>query len=135
MDHTRGITGIPRGVVIQPGNNDLKTPWMGGPVVMIKSISQIEMDQFLPCRFHIDRFIGAEAEWFSDRVGNIIGTIAEGTTKKPWGYAILRRDDGGRYRFWDMETSIESCDAARAQITRTMEATRKNDQDTSRVLG
>ena len=94
--------------------------------MMIKSISQMEMDQFLPCRFHIDRFIGAEAEWFSDRIGNIIGTIAEGATNAKWGYAVLRRDDNGLYRFWGPKTRIDCCDTARIQIVQAMEATQKD---------
>jgi len=104
-------------------------------IVMIKSISQVEMDQFLPHRFHIDRFIGAEVEWFSDKVGNIIGTIADETTKMNWGYAVLRRDDSGKYQFWDLETRIRSCDAARIQIVRSMEATQKEGQDCSPLVG
>jgi hypothetical protein len=78
---------------------NLNTPLPYERIVVIKSISQKEMDQFLPHRFNIDRFIGSEAEWFSDEVGNIIGTIAEGTTNMHWGYAVLRRDDGGKYQF------------------------------------
>ena len=104
-------------------------------IVVIKSISQKEMDQFLPHRFNIDRFIGVEAEWFSDEVGNIIGAIAEGTANMHWGYAILRRDDGRKYQFWDLETGIESCDAARIQIVHAMKATRKSGQACSPVVG
>lgn len=102
---------------------------------MIKNISQEEMAQFLPHRLNIDRFIGAEAEWFSDEVGNIIGTIAEGSTNIHWGYVVLRREENGKYRFWDLETRIESCDAARIQIVRAMEATQKDGQACSPVVG
>ena len=102
---------------------------------MIKNISQEEMDQLLPQRPNIDRFIGAEAEWFSDEVGNIIGTIAEGTMNVNWGYVVLRRDDTGKYRFWDLETGIESCDAARIQIVHGMEATRRSGQNCSSLVG
>ncbi len=108
---------------------------MHDAIVMIKTISQVEMDRFLPRRFNIDRFIGAEAEWFSDEVGSIIGTIAEGTTNKRWGYAILRRDDGGQYQFWDLETRIESCDAARIQMVRVMEGAEKGGRTCSLGLG
>ena len=93
------------------------------------------MDRFLPRRFNIDEFIGTEAEWFSDEVGNIIGTIAEGTTNMRWGYAVLRRDDNGKYRFWDLETRIDSCDTARIQILHTMEATQKDSQACSPLVG
>ena len=76
-----------------------------------------------------------EAEWFSDRVGNIIGTIAEGTTKTNWGYAVLRRDDRGMDRFWDIETRIDSCESARIQIVQVMEATQKDGRDNSPLVG
>ena len=118
----------------EPPQN-LNTPRLYEGIVVIKNISQKEMDQFLLHRFNIDRFIGAEAEWFSDETGNIIGTIAEGTEKTHWGYAVLRRDDGGKYQFWDLETGIESCDAARLQIVHAMEATQKDGQACSPVVG
>ena len=102
---------------------------------MIKNISREEMDGLLPSRFNIDGFIGAEAEWFSDKVGNIIGTIAEGTANMNWGYAVLRRDDTGLYHFWDLETRIDSCNTARVQIVQVMEATQKDGRDSSRLVG
>ena len=102
---------------------------------MVKSISPVEMDQFLPHRFHIDQFIGVEAEWFSDEVGNIIGTIAEGTTNSHWGYVVLRRDESGKYLFWDLKTKFESCHAARTQIVRAMEATQTSGQNCSPLVG
>jgi len=74
-------------------------------------------------------------EWFADQVGNIIGTIAEGTTNMNWGYVVLRRDEDGQYLFWDLETKIESRDAARIQIVGVMEATQKDGQACSPVLG
>ena len=52
-----------------------------------------------------------------------------------WGYAVLRRDDHGQYRFWDLETGIDSCDAARRQILRVMKATQKDGQACSPVVG
>jgi hypothetical protein len=102
---------------------------------MIKSISRRDIDRFLPHRLNIDRFIGAEAEWFSDAEGNIIGAIAEGTPNMHWGYVVLRREENGKYRFWDLETRIGSCDAARIQIVRVMEATQKDGQACSPVVG
>jgi hypothetical protein len=104
-------------------------------VVPIRNISRVDLDQFLPHRFAIGRFIGAEVEWFADEAGNSIGTIAEGTTNANWGYAVLRRDVNGGYLFWDLKTGIESCDAARTQIVRALEATQKNGQNCSPLVG
>jgi len=52
-----------------------------------------------------------------------------------WGYVVLRRDEDGQYLFWDLETKIESRDAARIQIVGVMEATQKDGQACSPVLG
>jgi hypothetical protein len=101
----------------------------------IKSISRGDLDQFLPHRLAIGRFIGVETEWFADAVGNIVGTIAEGATNVKWGYAVLRRDVNGGYLFWDLKTGIESRDAARIQIVRAMEATQKSGQNCSPQVG
>lgn len=103
--------------------------------MMINSISRGDIDQFLPQRPNIDRFIGSEVEWFSDQIGNIIGTIAEGSTSANWGYVILRRDECGKYHFWDLETGIESCDAARMQIVHAMQATQKSSLTCSSLVG
>jgi hypothetical protein len=101
----------------------------------INSISRGELDRFLPHRLAIGRFIGAETEWFADAVGNIVGIIAEGTTSTNWGYTVLRRDVNGAYLFWDLKTGIESCEAARSQIIRVMEATQKSGQTCSPQVG
>jgi hypothetical protein len=138
LDHTSGTAGISSVAATRnpagPAQN-LDTPLLYERTVLIKSISQKEMDRFLPHRFNIDRFIGAEAEWFSDEVGNIIGTIAEGATNMHWGYAVLRRDDCGKYQFWDLETGIESGDAARTRIVHAMEAIWENSQACPSVMG
>ena len=101
----------------------------------IKGISRRDLDQFLPHRGAIGKFIGVEVEWFADDVGNIIGVIAQGTTSINWGYAVLRRDENGKYAYWDLKTGIASRDAARIQIVCTMEATQKNGQDRSPQVG
>ena len=101
----------------------------------IKSISQGELDQFLPHRDAIGRFIGAEVEWFADEKGKVIGTVAEGPSSLGWGYVILRRNERGEYLFWDLKTRIGSCDAARVQMVRTMEATQQSGQNPSPPAG
>jgi len=104
-------------------------------VVPVRNISRVDLDQFLPHRFAIGRFIGAEVEWFADEAGNSIGTIAQGTTNRNWGYVVLRRDEVGQYLIWDLKTGIESCDAARIQIVRAMEATQKSGHNCSPPAG
>jgi hypothetical protein len=73
-----------------------------------------------PHRFAIGRFTGSEVEWLAD--GNSIGTIAQGATRANRGYVVLKQDELDNYQIWDLKTGIESCDAARIQIVRAMEA-------------
>ena len=85
----------------------------------VRNISRLDLDQLFPHRFAIGRFIGSEVEWLADR--NSIGTIAQGATNVNWGYVVLKRDELGNYKIWDLKTGIESRDAARIQIVHTME--------------
>lgn len=104
-------------------------------VVPVRNISRVDLDQFLPHRLAIGRFIGEEVEWFADEAGNSIGTMAHGTTNMNWGYVALRRDELGHYLIWDLKTGIEGCDAARIQIVRAMEATQKSGHGCSAQAG
>jgi hypothetical protein len=101
---------------------------------MIKQISQWELDQFLPHRFAIRRFIGGEVECFADRLGNIVGITAKGMPNGNWGYAVLRREESGKYRFWDLKTGIENYDAARHLMVRAMLATQPRGQSCSPLV-
>jgi hypothetical protein len=101
----------------------------------IENISREEIDRLLPTRRAIDQFIGAEAEWLADPSGNIVGIIAEGVGLHNWGYAVLRRDETGKYHFWDLETRMAARDSARLQMVHTMEATQRNGRTISPLIG
>ena len=93
----------------------------------VNNISRGDLDQFLPQRRAIRQFIEAEVEWLADQIGNIIGIVAKGTMTGKWGYAVLRRDEQGKYQYWDLKTGIDTRDAARLQMVRTIEATQPID--------
>jgi hypothetical protein len=101
----------------------------------IQQVSREFVDRLLPDRHAIDRFIGPEVEWLADPVGNIIGIIAEGAGSSDWGYAVLRRDEAGGYRIWDLQTRIDGRDTARLQIVPTMEVTQPNSRNCSPLVG
>ena len=101
----------------------------------IRQILRERLDQLLPRRRAIDRFIGAEVEWLADPVGNIVGIIAEGVGIRNWGYAVLRRDETGGYHFWDLRTRIDGRDAARLQMVQAMESTQPNGRHCSPQVG
>jgi hypothetical protein len=103
--------------------------------VAINNISRSDLDRFLPQRTAIGQFIGTEVEWSADRVGNILGIVAEGTTNGNWGYVVLRRDEHGKYRYWDLQTRIDNRDAAHDQMERIMAATQPTGQSCSPLFG
>lgn len=39
--------------------------------------------------------MGKEVEWFSNRSGDLLGTLAKGESVAGWNYAILKRDKNG----------------------------------------
>jgi hypothetical protein len=106
-----------------------------GAGVAIENISRGDLDRFLPQRSAIGRFIGSEVEWFADRVGSILGIVAEGATDGNWGYVVLRRDEQGKYRYWDLQTRIDSRDAAHSQMVRIMATTQPTGQSCSPLVG
>jgi hypothetical protein len=105
-----------------------------GTLVSINNISCSAVDRFLPHRNAIGQFIGSEVEWFADPAGNIVGIVAEGKANANWGYVVLRRDEHGKYRYWDLETRIDSRETARRQMVRIMEATQPGGQKCSPLV-
>jgi hypothetical protein len=101
----------------------------------IQQTTREHIDELVPKRHAIDKFIGTEVEWLADPVGNIVGIVAEGAGIINWGYAVLRRGETGGYHFWDLKTRIDTRDAARLQIVRTMEATLPNGGNCSPLVG
>jgi hypothetical protein len=61
----------------------------------IKTIAHTEFDRLLPQHFTLENLVGKEVEWFSNRSGNMVGTIAKQENVTGWNYAILKRDKEG----------------------------------------
>ena len=94
----------------------------------IDQISLEEFDTFDPARGPMTGIFIHEKGWFADSNRNIIGTLTLDQTDKDWGYAILARHEDGRYRWMEGEVSIESRDAAEAELVSTMERMEETDQ-------
>jgi len=84
------------------------------------SISRAEFVRRLSLDNDLERFIGKEVEWFADDTGNVIGTIALGSTG--WSYVILRRDKLGNFRVCNVRGNLYGLDAARMDIFSEMGA-------------
>jgi hypothetical protein len=87
----------------------------------IRPVSRIEFDEYDPARLPESEEIFEETEWFADDGGTVIGLIALDKVDKDWFIGVLGRDERGTFRAIDVESSIESIDAARLQLIAMME--------------
>ena len=58
----------------------------------IKTIPHSEFDRLLPDNPALENLMVEQVEWFSNKLGNLLGIIAEGKSVAGWNYAILKRD-------------------------------------------
>jgi hypothetical protein len=94
----------------------------------IKNISRWEFEQLLPERSAIEATIGEQVEWWAQKAGRFIGTIAKGIAEPGWRYILLVRDEGGRFRICRLRGGIESLPAATQQLLTVMETTDAEDE-------
>ena len=65
--------------------------------MIVKDIGRAEFIDRLSLHSDLEHFIGKEVEWFSNKTGNIVGTIALGDRNRGWNYVILRRNRMGKF--------------------------------------
>jgi hypothetical protein len=87
----------------------------------IRPVSRLEFDGYRPARAPESEDIFEEKEWFADDGGIVIGLIALDKADKDWFICVLGRDERDTFRAIDVESSIESLDAARVQLIAMME--------------
>lgn len=97
----------------------------------VESISREEFDAFLPPHLIMQRLRMEQVEWFTNTVGNIIGTIA-GKEDDGWSYAVLKGDRNGNYRVCTLGGDTFSLRAARARFLLDMEAAEKAEEELAR---
>ena len=73
-----------------------------------------------------------QVEWFTNTVGNIIGTIA-GKEDDGWSYAVLKGDRNGNYRVCTLGGDDFSLRAARSRFLLDMEAAEKAEEALARL--
>jgi len=86
----------------------------------IEAIPRSEFDQFLPRHFALESLMGKEVEWFSNRSGTVVGTIAQGEGVADWNYAILKRGKNGDPRVRKVMNNFFSLKTARVDLLLSM---------------
>jgi hypothetical protein len=61
----------------------------------IRAIPRSEFDRLLPHNNPLENLMVKQVEWFSNRSGNLLGTIAKGESVGGWNYAVVERDKKG----------------------------------------
>jgi hypothetical protein len=73
-----------------------------------------------------------QTEWFANKAGTTIGTLAVGKADEGWNYVVLRRDKTGDFRVHTLvgvymrEGDVFSLDDARAEFLLEMAAAEKS---------
>ena len=86
----------------------------------IKTISRSEFDRLLAHNPALKNSMVEPVEWFSNRSGSLLGTIAEGERVAGWNYAILKRDKKGDFHIPKMMSNFFNLKAARIDLLHSM---------------
>src|ERR1039457_5547089 len=93
----------------------------------ISAISRSEFDRLLPQNSEVEHLMVEQVEWFSNRSGNLLGTIARGESVAGWNYVILKRDKKGDPHVRKVMNNFFSSKAARVDLLLSMAEIEKFD--------
>jgi len=86
----------------------------------IKTISRSEFDRLLAHNPALKNLMVDPVEWFSNRSGNLLGSIAEGERVAGCKYAILKRDKKGDFHIRKVMSNFFNLKAARVDLLLSM---------------
>jgi hypothetical protein len=93
----------------------------------IQSIARSHFDRLPPQNPALDNVMVEQVEWFSNRSGSLLGTVAKGEGVAEWNYAILKRDRKGDFHVRKVMNNIFNLRAARVDLLLSMEGLDKID--------
>ena len=67
-----------------------------------------------------------QIEWFANKAGTTIGTLAVGEADEGWNYAVLGRDKTGDFRVYKLGRDAFSLDDARVEFLLEMAAAERS---------
>ena len=102
--------------------------------MIIKTIPRPEYDRFLAHIPALKNLMVEQVEWFSNRSGNLLGTIGEGECLAGWSCAILKRDKKGDFHIRTVISNFFNVKAARADLLLSMAETAINQPAVSVLL-
>jgi hypothetical protein len=86
----------------------------------INGVDRAEFIHLLSLQTDLESFVGKEVEWFSNKAGNVIGTIALGDGTRGWNYVVLRRETTGKFHACNVACNFYNHAAARVDCMYAM---------------
>jgi hypothetical protein len=102
----------------------------GEASVSFESIRKERFDRFRTPHLGLESLMAWQIEWFANRAGSTIGTLAVREADEGWNYAVLRRDETGAFRVLKLGGDAFSLDDARAELLLEMAAAEKSKRET-----
>ena len=91
-----------------------------------ESIRKERFDRFQPPDLGLESLMAWQIEWFANKAGTTIGTLAVSEAEEGWNYVVLRRDKTGDFRVYKLGGDAFSLDDARAECLLEMAAAEKS---------
>jgi hypothetical protein len=109
------------------GSRTQYQPLLTGEASMpFESIRKEKFDRFRPPDLGLESLMAWQIEWFANKAGTTIGTLAVGKVNQGWNYAVLGRDEAGDFRVHKRGRDAFSLDDARAEFLLEMAAAEKS---------
>jgi hypothetical protein len=88
--------------------------------MIIKTIPRSEYDRLLAHNPALKSVMVKQVEWFSNKSGSLLGTVAEGESVAGSNYAILTRDKTGDFHIRKVMSNFLNVKAARVDLLLSM---------------
>lgn len=91
-------TGFTLVTAQQASKNQPQPSLVGEASESFESIRKERFDQFRPPPLGLESLMAWQIEWFANKAGTTIGTLAKGKVTTGWDYAVLEREQTGNFR-------------------------------------
>jgi hypothetical protein len=98
----------------------------GEASVSFESIGKEKFDRFRPPPLGLESLMVWQTEWFANKAGTTIGTLAVGKADEGWNYAVLGQDRRGDFRVYKLGGDAFSLDDARTEFLLEMAVAEKS---------
>ena len=98
----------------------------GNASVPFESIRKEKFDGFLPPHLGAESLMLWQTEWFANKSGTTIGTLAAGKMNEGWNYAVLGREKTGDFQVYKLGGDAVSLDDARVEFLLEMAAAERS---------